>query len=509
MAAFTQTEFAIVNAAYQRATARIESLVKSNERRASEIRSVAIDTLTAHQQQIEDLGFFEKDDFSPEEIKSSLEAAAGISAAEDSLEDAHELTLMELESDLANVIQKLGLDEYIAILRLHWLSAKRYSAYLSKDIPEDVRDEFSILLLSKTQARLNQIAHGVRVVADQKSLNSDDYSSRDFFVAVLNAGKYGAKEATDNYISLQKMKAAERAAQQESEANEVSLGGQIWEVIGWDSPTDFLVDVAIIAASGGAGKVVKWAGRLNRARARADKAAKSLETALKIKDRVRRMEDRISDVRNAAERLKKAKNLAELPRKITAAFKELQKARGKMKLAEMVGSKVTLDYIRSVATSVAAKSTGLGGSTQIGEAATKEAAKTALMASLDGSALGAEIKRLRGKINYTLIIATGFNSKNQERLMAYFGLLLVREFVVRMAISFAHKRSLSAEYVTSEFVDSALSALEKITLDLPLLSKAQAQFMIKTIAELIRKTIAEIGKTIAGDLSSGAARSTP
>ena len=141
------------------------------------------------------------------------------------------------------------------------------------------------------------------------------------------------------------------------------------------------------------------------------------------------MEERILELRRAAERLKKANNLLQLPRKIEQAFKLLNSARGKQALAELIGQRVTKDYVRSVASSVAAKSTGLAGSAQLGRAASKEIARASFLAYLDGTPLGKEIKELRGKVNYGLMIASGFNSKNQERLMKLFGLLVARELI--------------------------------------------------------------------------------
>lgn len=495
MPAFTRSEVEFVNKSYEQASSRIENLTESNLKRESEIRKVAIDTLQAHQEQIENLGFFEKENFSPEEIKAILEAASAISATEDGLEDTHEITLMELESDLAELVQKLGLNEYLFMLKLHWIAAKRY-ARLPDEIPEEVRDEFNVGVFNKTQGRLNQIAFSVQDVSRLKCLNNDDYAPAFFTGAVLNAGKYSAQEAIDNYIALQRFKEAERAAK---EASEVSIGGQIWAVVGWDSPWDFVLDIGLAVVTGGASKVIKWGVRLNKARKRATIAAKKLEKVLDIQNRVRKMEHRAKDIRNAAERLKKAKNILELPKKIAAAFKELNKARSKTKLLEMVGSQVTKDYIRVIASSLTAKGL-VTGSAQVGKAATKELARRSIIAYLDGTPLGKEIKELRAKNNLGLIIVSGFNSRSQERLMTYFGLLITREFLARMIIMFVHKRSLSAENVVNEFIDSAALALEIVLLDVPVIAEAQLKMLGRTIMSTIRAILAEIGKGLAKNL---------
>jgi hypothetical protein len=211
------------------------------------------------------------------------------------------------------------------------------------------------------------------------------------------------------------------------------------------------------------------------------------------------MEDRVQDIRKAAERLKKAKKAKKLPKEIGAVFKELHAASEQIKLAKMVASQVTTDNIRIVGASVAAKSAVSGGG-QVGEAASKQLARLSILALLDGTPLGKEIKELRGKINYSRIIASGFNSRDQERLMAYFGLLLAREFLARMAISYAHKRSLRAEYVISEFIDSAALALEIMLLDVPFVAEAQLKMLGRTIISTIRGILAEIGKGLAKNL---------
>lgn len=491
MPGFTDTELAAVNRAYDRASARITDLEESNASRPSQLRQSAIDELQAHQKQIEALGFFDKSDFTFEEIKAVVEASGALAAAEETIDDVHSFVLMELQTDFAELIVKLGLSDYLPLLKLHWISAKRTSP-LPDDIPEDVRDDFSVGLFNKTQGRLNQIAYNTRDVSRRGCMNGDDYAPADFHVAVLNGAKLSAKDATDNYLALQAMKAAARAAAAEPE---VSIGGQIWDVIGWDSPSDFLWDVGLGLLTGGASKVIRWGKKIARVTKTATKTVSKLEKALDIRKQAERLEKRISDVRSTAEKLKKAQNIARLPGKIEEAFKILNKAQGRLRLAQEIGSKVTLDFVRGVVSSVLAKSTGLGGSKHVGAAMTKEAAKMSIHAYLDGTALGKEIKELRGKINYKLMIATGFNSKNQERIMLYFALLMVRELIARLAITMLHKRTdITAEHFVSEFVDSALSAIDTMLQDVPFVSEAKLKALGRTIISTLRKMLAELAK---------------
>lgn len=489
----TQGEFDTINNAYQGADDWIRNLTVTNDSRQSDLRQAAIDALTAHQEQIEHLGFFDKIDFTIEEIRAMLDAAADTTRSIQAIDDGHEFVLIALQTDLAELVQKLALRDYVRLLQSHYLSAKRFSP-LPDQIPDEVVDDYQVGLFNRTQGRLNQIAYQSRTVSRLRCLNTDDYGPNDFPIAVLNASQGAAKDAEDHYLELQRLKAESAAAR---EADEVSIGGQIWEVVGWDSPTDFLWDVGLFLVSGGASKVVRWGTKLAKATAKATKAVNKLEKLLAIEERARKLEHRVQDVRSAAEKLKKARNLIELPHKIRKAFEILNSARGKMRMLELAGERLSKDYIRGVLSSVATKSTGLGGSQQLGKAATKEAALQAIFAYLDGTPLGKEIKELRSKVNFTLMFATGFNEKNQDRLMAYFALLTVRQMIGRSAITLSHKRSLALDNFVNDFIDSAGSAIETMLLDVPFVAKADLQILGRTIVTSIRKVLAEIAKNLA------------
>lgn len=92
MPGFTQTESDLITRAYELATQRIADLEQCNQTHASDTRQAAIDSLRAHQEQIEALGFYAQDDFSLEAIQATVAAANEILAENDQLEDAHELT---------------------------------------------------------------------------------------------------------------------------------------------------------------------------------------------------------------------------------------------------------------------------------------------------------------------------------------------------------------------------------------------------------------------------------
>jgi hypothetical protein len=504
MPGFTQTESDYVKAAYNAVVARVENLAESIQQGPSEIRQAAFDAIDAHLQQITDLGFLAKTDFTPDEIKATLEAAAAIMAIGERLDDTHEFTLIELNTDLAELLQKLCFSEYVGLLRGRWAGARSSMKDLPEQIPEDVIDEYNVGIFNKTQVRLNQIANNVSGVAARKCLNSDDYARTDFNVAVLNACNISSTEATRHYIDLEQLKAAERAVRAEAEAAEVGILGKIWAVVGWDDPYDFLLDVGLAIATGGASKVAKWGKRLARVTQKTTKAVTKLEKLLNIEERARRLEHRISEVRAAAEKLRRARNFLELPNRIKQALSVLNSAQGKLMLTQQIGEKVSADYLRSITSSVIAQSTGMAGTKNVGAALSKELAKASIISYLNSTPLGKELQEAKAKINFAVMIAQGFNKKAQERIFRYFGLVLAREFIARTVVTMAHKRTnMTAAKFENDFIDSMATAVEALLLEVPFVSEANLKAIGRTIVTTIRKVISEIAKELAYKVVAG------
>ena len=181
MAALSGTDHDTISQAWELSGDLLVSLQRANSVYESERRTQVVDQLTALEQQILDLGFFEKTDFTDQERTALLDAASQIRQAQDAIKDSHDLTLMELTIDLAQLIQKLSLSEYESMLQAKWLSARRPAAaqaILPQDIPGDVRDDFTVGLFSMMQGNLNQHAARVQAVQEFVCLNSDDYSSQ-------------------------------------------------------------------------------------------------------------------------------------------------------------------------------------------------------------------------------------------------------------------------------------------------------------------------------------------
>ena len=166
-------------------------------------------------------------------------------------------------------------------------------------------------------------------------------------------------------------------------------------------------------------------------------------------------------------------------------FELLNSARGKQALAELIGATTGNEGLCPQRRILGrCEITGLAGSAQLGRAASKEIARASFLAYLDGTPLGKEIKDFRGKVNYGLMIASGFNWKNQgtadESLRLACGAPSCHPS--RMAISVTHKRDLTPEQLAKIKV---MSALETMLLDVPFVSQAQLKFLGRTIMSTI------------------------
>lgn len=494
MPGFTQTELDLITRAYELATQRIADLEQCNQTRASDTRQAAIDALKAHQEQIEALGFYSRDDFSLEEIQATVAAANEILAENDDLEDANELTLIELQTDMADLVQKLSLEEYMVVLKLCWLTERRRTDFLPRQIPEEVCDDFHIALFAKCQGRFNQIAYNSRDAARLKCLNSDDYAPLDFSVTVVNAGNLAAQEAIDNYITLQQLKEAERAQRAESE---ISVGGLAWDIFGWDSPTDFLIDVGLFVVTGGASKVVRWGNRLRKVQKKVKRAERALEDLLKLQDRARRLEQRMDQIRRSADKLRRARAIVDFPKQLAKLLSRFAKASDQLEALQEIGKVATRDYVRAVSSSVVAKL--IIKPTSVGKVASKELVLTSIRMYLDGAVLGKRLKELKEHVSFTFLIAAR-GEKKWNRVLKYFVLLLTRDLVARLAYTYIHKPAFTAENFVNDFLDSFMSAAGTILVDV---TGVKDEAWVNAIFDTNRKLLAEIAKRLANDLVDG------
>jgi hypothetical protein len=83
------------------------------------------------------------------------------------------------------------------------------------------------------------------------------------------------------------------------------------------------------------------------------------------------------------------------------------------------------------------------------------------MNAIDGWTISQKIKELRSKVNFPVLILSGFSDKQAEQFLTYFWLFTAREFLVRLALSIVRKESLTLEMAANAvaFCSRALSMI--------------------------------------------------
>jgi hypothetical protein len=505
VAALSKSDHDTISQAWELSGDLLASLQTANTVYESEKRTQLVDQLTPLQQQILDLGFFEKTDFTDQERTALLDAASQIGQAQDAIKDSHELTLMELTIDLAQLIQKLSLSEYESMLRAKWLSARRPVAaqqILPQDIPGEVRDDFTVGLFSMMQGNLNQHSARVKAVQEFGCLNSDDYSSQATGLHILSFGALSADSAINNYVDSQVLRSAAAAAKPDDGP---SVLGEIWSVIGWDSPTDFLKDAVIMAVTGGASKVLRWGKRLAKAVRRVEKIAATADKFLEVEERARRGVKRLEELAAAAKKIRSLRKIGHLLDTIETLFKQLEAAERQVKAIKVIGAGVTKKALQGVVSTLAARAAG-SKDLVTGSTMTNELARQAVMNWLDGSSntyiswLSTQIKERRSKLNLGVLILSDFSAKWLEQFFEYFWLFTAREFLVRLALSVIRKVDLTLEIAVNEFIAAFAAALENVLWDIPFMDKDSAGNIARTIVSSVRKVLVVLAQKVADPL---------
>lgn len=489
MVQLTSRDRELVQRAYDRAQLRLASLTTANNARESELRTESIAWLSDTCEQIEDMDFPSKNDFEPIEIDELLVSAEELDAAENALIESDQCTRHELEADLASLLQDIMTDRYAWLLGLTWISERIRYKWLPKEVPPEVLDEFNLGMFNKCQIALNQIALRVEVVAAEHCLNSDDYSPLRFGAIKLRGASLSAADASASYVAAQQLHAAAQAARAEGE---LSLGGKVWAIVGWDSPWDFAVDVALGLATGGASKVLRWGKRLTKL-----KVVSKLERALEIEKRLDSLVERARHVRRTAERLRKASKWARIPQDIVEMLKALKTIDRQTKNIDLIGSVVNREYLRSVTSSLVAKGFVAGAGTR-GSTLSKNALLAMIRQLLDASHLGLEIDRARARVSFVMLLKDGVTPMQVERFHNYFALVLARELIGRWIYSGAHAANRGtkalAEELTKDFSDAFMSALESVMMELPMLRPQDLVWIKRTISSTLSKIVSEYAK---------------
>ena len=487
MTDFTPSQRQAIQKAFDNGIDWVERLLKANESRESVIRASVAQELSDLTGEIGEKGFFDQSDFVPEEQEYINTCVVSINETVESIQDSNDIVRAEIGTDLAELVTKLAQRGYDKLLDAHWLSlARQYK--LPRSPPEDVQDEFNVHLFNLCKGRLTQVAINSYPVSDQGCLNTDDYDADNFGFMVVEKSKTAAEMATNSYREFQALKAEEKAAR---EAAHVSVASRIWAFVGWDSPMDFLVDVGLTVATGGASKIVRWGQKAVKATKRLKRGVNAAERVLKLEKRALRMERRAQEVRKAAEAFKKGRAAANIPMKLLAALREISKAEKQLKLLSEMTSRVKPDYIRSLVSTIASRNLK-GGEANSGSAATYELARQSILSLVNGGVLGAMIEESREDVSFTALIFGTDREQSSQRnnIFLLLALLITREMIVRLTIQTARKRSISVEIFFTEFEGAFFNALESIMMDMPVMSKARASDLARTFISTIRKIIA-------------------
>lgn len=498
MPAFTKDQHDAISESYFVAQDWIEHLTQANQRQESDVRRSQIIDFEGHRQQLESLRFFEKEDFTQPELDAIVRVSSEITDLATYIDNQNDLVLIELETDLAMLVQKLPLDELSGILKLSWLGEKRNYTALPATIPDEVRDAFDVGVLVRAQVRLNQIAQRVREVNAEKCLNQDDYSSRWFQGVQINAATSAGQYVCKEYVSLLKTRKAADAAAALAAANTPSLGGQIWSVIGWDSPWDFAKDVVLSVVPGY--KAVRWARRLGKARKVAARAQKYIDKIHDFQQNIRKAEERIEKIQDAAKKLRQLKALSNLPNKIRAAFKRLEAAEEQVKLLQNLGSSVKRDYLRGVVTTVTADAAANRRLGNVPEAAVLEAARTAITDWLLTTPLFKRVAELREILGWTALMQRQSRGDLDNLIAEYVVKAWLLEFMVRFCLRTFSNLDVSNKALVEELIAASGAAIERMLRDIPILPGHVATETGRWVTSIVRKLGVELAQKIVDKL---------
>lgn len=473
----------------------IENLKQANEKHDSDIRLAQIAEFAGHQRQLESLAFFEKIDFTQPEKDAIITASNEIADLVEYIQNRSDVTLIELETDIAALLQKLPLDELFQFLRLSWDVAKRYYP-LPVDIPEEVRDAFDIGVLARAQVSLNQLALRVKPVAAEKCLNQDDYSPLWFAGLEYRAASTSGKAAVDDHITLLRTRQSAQAAAAQTQALTPNVAGKIWSVIGWDDPWDFAKDVVLSIVPGY--KALRWGRRLLKAKKHAARAKKYAEKIAKFHDSIKQAENKISKIQDAAKKIRRLKALSEVPAKIRAAFTKLEKADEQVRLLSRIGNQVKRDYLRGVVTTATADIVANRRSTNIHDAAVTEAARTAITDYLLTTPMFKRVAELRDIVGWTSLLMRQSKGDRDNLIAEYAVKSWLLEASVRLCMRIFSNLDLNAKIVLKELIDASGAATERLLRDLQIVPTDVITKTSRWVMSLVRKLAVEFLQKLVG-----------
>jgi hypothetical protein len=507
---FSAETRAAIQATYDSCYGWIDNLEEGNQKSPSGIRDDYLSTLSELQQKIEHAGFFDKADFTPEEQNAIIALANEIAGVTRHIKTQNDLVLCELETDIADLVHRIALDTFAALLRGRWVVARRNYERLPKQIPDEVYDAFNVGMFTRAEYMLNRRATVLKPIAGEGCLNPDDYSNTWFVGMELKAADLSSVQTVDDYIQLDIDK---RNAQLAAKLNESpSLGGIIWDIVGWDDPWDFAKDMVLLYVTGGTSKIVRWGKRLNAARKEVTKLTRRLRT---LEGAIAKAEARLYKVTETAQKVKRLRSIGRIPEKIKKAFEALQDAKKQVELIAAVGRAITGDAIRNILTSVAANMAVNQSSKPLSTQASYEMVRMSAMQALEKLPPFTRIPTLRSSIGWTALFRTRGTGDHDALIGQYVAYVWLQEFVVRIVLAIAHQSNLSFKMMSNiagdrsqpivtvkmardEAIAALGSAVERIWRDdLPFVPATVGEPVKRYVVALGRKALVELVQKVA------------
>ena len=391
-------------------------------------------------------------------------AAEEIGLTGEIMRDLQELALIEWQAQYALFFQGFptGNGDHYVMLLLRWLRVPSRYKPKSKKVPREVRDAYVVDLVERFEAVLSFEARTIGKLKDIGCLHFEDFKPLGLALKMLSTAAKSADRAAKEHVRSQRLKAAIKRQKQQLKAQRPGLGRRIWNVVGWDSPSDFFTDVVLIGATGGAGAAFRWAKKANKARKtlkKARKLSKRLKSKIdNLEDQLLNLEKQEARIRKNSEKIRRAGNLR---RKLLRRFEDLKKglkvAEGVIELVQPVMDALAASpkkLIRGIALSTAAdlalqKTGGGGGSTSI---AATHAARAAIKARLNLRHPFSELDDMKTRVIREAIldvIHPGYSAAKE-----YYSLLLGREILTRLIFEVPRKRTVTAEIVVKVLIPS-------------------------------------------------------
>jgi len=475
----------------------LSRLEAANEIIASDFRSERAAELDDVLQALVAIGLFEDSAMlTPEDETLLVEYDAELDEIIFEAQSVNDMASIELQIQHAQLLQHILGHEGIGILKLVWLRASPLNR--KREVPPEVHDLYSVEYFNRVHFAAGIQAKKCQRIIEMGCANGEDFSGLTIKAGAVTAQHQSAQIATATYLDYE---AKQRALEDLEKQIDASPGivSQIWSVIGWDDPVDFLSDVVLTVATGGAGKAAKWAGKLYKVKRRISKAKKIAGRLQRLEDQLERIHKGYDKVFVAAGRIRKLKDWRRIPLALAKMLNRLEKHEAQLEHLQSIRNAFLLSFGRGAVSTIVANIIN-GDFKGVASDLTKEGAKQSIDHYLNAKPFFADIERIRrSAIFKSVLLAPNRTDAAEKVFWRYFSLLVTREFVARAMIAVARKRAISADMALDVFIESLGSALESIIADHPLIpggTNKLVQPIVRTALSTARKVLVNFAKDL-------------